>query len=383
MKIALISPSAGHLRDIGGALQAGGHDVQLYEGGKSRMREVAERDDPDLMLVDGMCCDTSELAQVEHVTGHHPSIAVVLLCSMHTPEFLINSMRAGVREVLPSPVTIPAVEAAVNRIAAKLAGVPAKRTGKLLAFLACKGGSGATFLATNLGWQMAETRSVLLIDLNLQFGDALSFVHDGKAPATLADVAKEIQRLDGSLLAASTVKVAPNYSILAAPEDLAHAMEVKPEQIDAILALAVTQYDFVVLDVSRTLDTIAIKALDRATKIFAVMQASVPDLRNAAKMLQAFRSLGYAQDKTELIVNRFDKTSEIGLDHMQRALGTVRLNTMPNSYREVNSSINHGDALINTARSSSVVRQLAELALSLNPRPDTSRGLLDRLFRRA
>jgi len=382
MKIALISPSAGHLRDIGGALQAGGHDVQLYEGGKSRMREVAERDDPDLMLVDGMCCDTSELAQVEHVTSHHPSIAVVLLCSMHTPEFLINSMRAGVREVLPSPVTIRPWRP--RSTGSRQAGRRAReRTGKLLAFLACKGGSGATFLATNLGWQMAETRSVLLIDLNLQFGDALSFVHDGKAPATLADVAKEIHRLDASLLAASTVKVAPNYSILAAPEDLAHAMEVKPEQIDAILALAVTQYDFVVLDVSRTLDTIAIKALDRATKIFAVMQASVPDLRNAAKMLQAFRSLGYPQDKTELIVNRFDKTSEIGLDHMQRALGTVRLNTMPNSYREVNSSINHGDALINTARSSSVARQLAELALSLSPRPDASRGLLDRLFRRA
>lgn len=383
MKIALISPSAGHLRDIGGALQAGGHDVQLYEGGKSRMREVAERDDPDLMLVDGMCCDTSELAQVEHVTSHHPSIAVVLLCSMHTPEFLINSMRAGVREVLPSPVTVPAVEAAVNRVAAKLAGVPAKRTGKVLAFVPCKGGAGATFLATNLGWQLAETRSVLLIDLNMQFGDALSFVHDGKAPATLSDVAKEINRLDASLLAASTVKAAPNYSILAAPEDLAHAMEVKPEQIDAILALAVSQYDFVVLDVSRTLDTIAIKALDRATKIFAVMQASVPDLRNAARLLHAFRSLGYAQDKTELIVNRFDKNSEIGLDHMQRALGPVRVNTMPNSYREVNASINHGDALINTARSSNVVRQLAEFALSLSPRPDTARGLLDRLFRRA
>jgi pilus assembly protein CpaE len=383
MKIALISPSADHLREIGGALQAGGHDVQMYEGGKSRMREVAEQEHPHLMLVDGMCCDTSELTQVEHVTFHYPSIAVVLLCSMHTPEFLINSMRAGVREVLPSPVTASAVEAAVNRVAAKLAGVPVKQPGKVLAFISCKGGSGATFLATNLGWQLAESKSVLLIDLNLQFGDALSFVHDGKAQATLADVAKEIGRLDASLLAASTVKVAPNFSILAAPEDLAHAMEVKPEHVDAILSLAVGQYDFVLLDVSRTLDTIAIKALDRATKIFAVMQSSLPDLRNAAKMLQTFKSLGYPADKAELILNRFEKSGEIGLDHVQRALGTVRLNTIPNSYREVNTSINHGDALINTARSNTVARQLAEFAMSLSPRPETGRGLLDRLFRRA
>ena len=28
-----------------------------------------------------------------------------------------------------------------------------------------------------LGWELAQSRSVLLIDLNLQFGDALAFVH--------------------------------------------------------------------------------------------------------------------------------------------------------------------------------------------------------------
>jgi pilus assembly protein CpaE len=275
---------------VGRVLEAKGHAASLFEGGKSRMREIAEREQPDLMLVDGMCCDTAELAQVEYVTTHHPSVAVILLCSTHTPEFLINSMRAGVREVLPSPVTPPALEAAVARVAAKLIGLPARKTGKILAFMPCKGGAGATFLATNLGWQLAETKSVLLIDLNLQFGDALSFVHDGKAPSTLADVAKDISRLDASLLAASTVKVAPNYSILAAPEDLAHAMEVKPEHIDAILSLAVTQYDFVLLDVPRLLDTMAIKALDRAWRIFPVLQSGLPDLRNAGKLLEAFKA---------------------------------------------------------------------------------------------
>ncbi len=386
MKIAAISPSRAHLEEIGRGLEAQGHAVSLFEGGKSRMREIAERMQPDLVLVEGMCCDTAELAQVEYVTTHHPSIAVILLCSTHTPEFLINSMRAGVREVLPSPVTTSALEAAVGRVAAKLAGSPARKLGKILAFMPCKGGAGATFLATNLGWQLAETKSVLLIDLNLQFGDALSFVHDGKAASTLADVAKDISRLDASLLAAATVKVMPNYSILAAPEDLAHAMEVKPEHIEAILSLAVTQYDFVVLDVARSLDTIAIKALDRAWRIFPVLQSALPDLRNAGKLLQAFKSLGYSPEKTELIINRFDKTSEISIDHVQHSVGSVRLNTVPNSYREVNASINHGDPLTRTARGNTVARHLADFAQTLSPRPDETRaggGLLERLFRRA
>jgi pilus assembly protein CpaE len=384
MKIAVISPSPAHLNEMASVLQAKGHTTLLFEGGKSRMREIAEREQPDLMLADGMCCDIDELAQVEHVTTHHPSLAVILLCSTHTPEFLINSMRAGVREVLPSPVAAAALEAAVGRVAAKLVAAPTRKMGQVLAFMSCKGGAGATFLATNLGWQLAETRNVLLIDLNLQFGDAISLVHDGKAPKTLAEVAKDISRLDASLLAACTVKVGPRFSILAAPEDVAHAMEVKPEHIDAILGIAVTQYDFVILDLPRSLDTLVIKALDRARRIFPVLQSGLPDLRNAGKLLEAFKSLGYPADRTELIVNRFDKASDIGIDQIQRSLGKVRLNTVPNSYREVNASINHGDPLMRTARGNTVARHLADLAETLNPQPESPRnGLLDRLFKRA
>ena len=383
MKIAVISPNKNHLQDIGKVLEAQSHAVVLIDGGKSRMRTVADEVQPDLMLVDGMCCDPNELVQVEHVITHFPKIAVILLCASQTPEFLINSMRAGVREVLPSPVSAEALQAAVSRIAAKLTGVHGKSTGKVLAFMPCKGGSGTTFLATNLGYQLAETRSVLLIDLNLQFGDALSFVYDGKPASTLADVAHDISRLDASFLAASSVKIAANYSILAAPEDISKAMEIKPEHIDAILGLAVTQYDFVLLDMSRTLDTLAIKALDRAYRIFPVLQAGLPSLRHANKLLPVFKSLGYPQDKIELIVNRFEKGSEISLDDIQRSLGTANLRTVPNSYKEVNASINHGDALAEVTRSNAVTKNLAEFALSLSPKQEESRSLLDRLLRRA
>ncbi|NUO72419.1 MAG: AAA family ATPase, partial [Frateuria sp.] len=352
-------------------------------GGKSRMREVADHEQPDLMLVDGICCDLAELSHVEDVTTRHPATTVVLLCSTYSPEFLITSMRSGVREVLPSPVSQEALEATLERIEAKMSKAQRGKRGKILAFMACKGGSGATFLATNLAWQLAERGSVLLVDLNLQFGDALSFVHDGSAPSTIANVARDIVRLDASLLAASTLKVAPNYSILPAPDDMAQAVEVKPEHVDAILELAAAQYDFIVLDVPRALDTVAIRALDRAWRIFGIMQSTLPDLRNASKMLAAFRSLGYPPDRTELVVNRFERSSEIGVEEIQRSLGSVRLRTVPNSYKDVSASINHGDPLVKTSRSNAVARTLAEFAQSLSPRQEEARGLIGRLFRRA
>jgi pilus assembly protein CpaE len=292
-------------------------------------------------------------------------------------------MRAGVREVLPSPASSIALLAAVNRIAAKLVGIHAGSTGKILAFVPCKGGSGATFLATNLGYHLAESKTVLLIDLNLQFGDALSFVHEGKPVSTIAGIAQDISRLDASFLAASTVKVAPNYSILAAPENPSEAMEIKPEHIDAVLSLAVSQYDFVLLDTGRAIDTLSIRALDRAHRIFPVLQAGLPYLRNANKLLAVYKSLGYPSDKIGWIINRFERSGEIGLDDMRRSLGTVNLHTVPNSYKEVNASVNHGNPLIETARSNVVTRNLAELALSLSPKHEESRSLFGRWFKRA
>ena len=385
MKIAVISPNATHLQTMRRVLEAASHTVLVMDGGKSRMRAVAEQNRPDLMLVDGMCCDPQELVQVEYVTTHHPATAVILLCATHSPEFLLNSMRAGVREVLPSPAPDSALQAAVERVGAKLRG-RGQSQGKILAFMPCKGGSGATFLASNLGFQLAEQRRVLLIDLNLQFGDALSFVHDGTPASTLADLSHDISRLDASFLDASTVKVSAHYSVLAAPDDLSQAMEIKPEHIDAILTLAVQHYDFVLLDMGRTLDTFAIKVLDRADRIHPVFQATLPGLRNASKLLAVFRSLGYAQDKSELIVNRFERSGAIGLDAIKRALGLgVTLRTVPNSFKEVNASINHGSALALEARSNPVTRALAEMAESLHPAPaeDAKNGFLSRLFHRA
>jgi pilus assembly protein CpaE len=383
MKIAIISPNRTHLDEMDRVLRARAHTVSLFDGGKSRMRTVVEQDRPDLLLVDGMCCDPNELTMVEHVTTHHPRTAVVLLCASHTPEFLLNSMRAGVREVLPSPATASALEAAIDRVAAKLAGAQGQSAGKVLALMPCKGGSGATFLATNLAFQLSEHSSVLLIDLNLQFGDALAFVSDEKPNSTLADVARDIGRLDASFLAASAVAITPNFRLLAAPEDPSNAMEVKPEHIDAILNLAVLQHDFVLLDMARTLDTLSIRALDRAHRIYPVLQADLPDLRNAAKLLGVFKSLGYAPDKIELIVNRFEKSGEIGSKEVRRSLGGIAQRTIPDSPKEVAAAINRGAPLAQLSRTNPVVKSLAEMASALAPREEESPSFFHRLFGRA
>ena len=199
-------------------------------------------------------------------------------------------------------------------------------------------------------------------------------VHDRKATSDIAEVARNLSRLDASFLRASVVHVTPNYEILAAPDDPAQSMQVKPEHLDAILNLAVNQYDFIILDLSKTLDELTIKALDRAHNVFLVVQTMLPYIRNASRMLTVFRSLGYPPDKVELIVNRFWKNGEIGLDDLRATLGPNKMRLVPNGYKEVAKAINQGVPLATISKSSPVLKAITELMQSLLPKPDQVPG---------
>jgi pilus assembly protein CpaE len=386
LKIAVISPNSAHLEDIGRYLQnpEGARAVALHEGGMSKVRVVADQLRPDLIILDSMCRDLEELPVLEYVSTQHPRTVMVMLCANHTPEFLIHAMRAGVREVLKSPVTKEVLLTAVDRIEQRL-GLAAKprEPGTIAAFMPCKGGSGATFLATNLGYQLAaENKKVLLIDLNLQFGDAVLYIHDNKPATNLGDIARNIQRLDASFLAGNLVKISPNYGVLAAPEDPGQAIEVKPEHVDVLLNVAVNHYDFIILDVGRVLDAVTIKALDRANYIFPVMQLTLPFVRDANRLISAFRTLGYSKDKTRLVVNRLEKTSELKLADVERSLGLSAFKTFPNSYEAVAAAVNHGRPIASFARTNPVAKGLQELAQALIRPAGESGSLLGKLLRR-
>jgi len=387
VRIAVISPSSTSLQQLGRHLELpkGDRIVALHEGGASQIRAVADQQQPDLIIVESMCRDVDDLRLVEYVSAQHPHTAIVMLCANHSSEFLLNAMRAGVREVLRSPVSQEALSTCVERVEQRL-GLQrqSKQRGEIFAFIPCKGGSGSTFVATNLGYQVsAENKKVLLVDLNLQFGDAVLFVHDTKPPHSLADVAHNITRLDASFLSGTLVNVSPTYSVLAAPEDPAYAIEVKPEHVEALLDLAVKHYDFVILDLGRTLDAVTIKALDRANFVFPVMQMTLPFVRDASRLLAVFRSLSYAREKIRLVVNRYDKRDEIGLDDVKRTLGLAPFRTLPNSYEAVAAAVNQGRPIASFAKNNVMTKALQEMAQVLTRSAGEEAAFLGKLLRRS
>src|SRR5207244_2183241 len=130
----------------------------------------------------------------------------------------------------------------------------------------------------------------------------------------------------------SMLNVAPNYGVLAAPEDPAQSADIKPDHIEQLLKLARQHYDFILLDVGRNLDSVSIRALDQADMIFPILQTTLPYIRDGKRLLSVFRSLDYPRDRIHLIVNRHEKNGDIKLKDLQTAFGTEVYRTIPNHY---------------------------------------------------
>ncbi|WP_426194800.1 AAA family ATPase [Massilia sp. DWR3-1-1] len=387
MKTLLISRDGALHDEI--AAQGAARVPPLHIGAtRASLRDALDRvlvDPPELVIIDAKHGDATDVGLLDRFCKLHAASNFILLTSaIEQHDLLIRAMRAGVREVLPLPLVHHAFHEALDRIT-NTSAIPATHDGKVLAFISCKGGSGATFISTNFGYALATLadKKVMLIDLHGQFGDAALYVSDQKPVMTLADVCSQIARIDGPFLESCLVHVGGGFGVLAAADDPAHAGNLKPEQMDTLLRVARQHYDFIVLDVGRQIDAMSLRALDNADAIYPILQLALPDIRDGRRLLDIFRSLGYPVDSIRLIVNRYEKGGKLRLQDLQSALGAEVLHTIPNDYMAVTDSVNQGVPVLQLSRSSAVARSLIELVeLMATRRVTETKGLFDRLFGR-
>lgn len=347
-----------------------GVNVSAHVGGARSLQAVMSKEKPDVVLLALLRPDDAAFELIEAATLRHPAVMVLLVSEDSGMATLKRAMRAGVRDVLPGPLNAAAVQAGVDYVedSKSITSQFVDNEGTLYAFMPAKGGCGCTFLVTNLAYLLAKaSRRVLIVDLNLYFGDAASYLTSRKSEASVVDVARQSRRLDGALLEASVLKVRESLHVLCAPELPYQLEEVTPETVAAILSLARTEYDFVLLDMARTMDPAAVKALDLAERIHVVTGQTLPALQDARRIIGVFEGLGYSREKIQLVLNRYTKGSQIPLGEVERATGYKVTRVLPASDEAVLASINQGIPLAKLAARDPVARALNEWAQALSP----------------
>lgn len=345
------------------------HQVATQTGGTVDLARTMTREDVDLAVASLPGMTTEDLGHIESALTVNPKASLILVSGDQSSEFLLRAMRAGVREVVPLDGPRESLISAFHRQTTRLDTIKGGgKKARVIAFMPAKGGSGSTFLATNLGFVLASHgKRVAVLDLNLQFGDVALFVSDKRPKSNVADVCREAHRLDAELLEASMMNIGENFAVLAAPDSPERSPEVRPDVVERIIALARTRFDIVILDVGRILEAVSIKALDEAETIYLVVQAALPTLHDARRLVGVLQGLGYDREKLKIVLNRIDKKGDIGVREVAKTLGYDVTQQVPNSYVNVVHSINHGVPILRHAPTDPVSQALIEWAEQIDP----------------
>ena len=293
------------------------------------------------------------------------------------------AMQAGARDFLPEPVAAEELLAALNRMVKDTRSSSGSNTGKLLAVINAKGGSGATLLACNLAHQLsAKGGDTLLLDLDLQFGSVAHYL-DVQPLHSHVEVLQQIEGMDSVALRGFCNHFSPTLHVLGGREnELCLPMDVRLEQLEALLHLARSSYDWVVVDLPRQIDHLTGITLEQADRVFIVVQQSISHLKDASRLTRILRDeLGVQASHLQILVNRYNKTAPITLRDISASLQCTELQKLPNDFAVVSESQNTGVPLGLQAPRAPITQALHELTIDLLGKPVVvEQGLLQRAF---
>jgi len=306
-------------------------------------------------------------------------VPVIALAATKDADLILRALRAGVSEFVVNGDDDDLLRAIV-RLSHPKADSGA---GKITAIVPAKGGVGTTAIATNLaGVLQAGKARTCLVDLDLHFGDVLSFLDISSAYA-ISDLIANMRRLDAELLDSSLTRHASGVSVLAQSHRLDEAEGITVDSISAMLTFLRQHFDAVIVDGIRGFTEMSLAALDGCDHILLICTQDVPSVRNARRCIEIFNQLGYATDKTHVVLNRYNKRSSIDLTVVEDTIGIAVAATVANDFPSIIRSINTGVMLSEAAPRSKLAEDIAALASIVRgdgAKKQGKRGLLSGLF---
>ncbi|KZX52074.1 hypothetical protein A3710_08730 [Stutzerimonas frequens] len=353
-------------------LVSNGHTDPLY--GLEQM--------PDLLLLHVSHLWREELAALQqHPLQQRPPL---LVCGPQDDRDCMRmAMQASARDFLPEPLVEQELLAAISRIALEARDGHGSG-GKVIAIMNAKGGSGATMLACNLAHSLsAYGRRTLLLDLDLQFG-TVAHCLDVRPSHSHMEVLQRIDELDSVALHGFCSHFSPTLDVLGGrASELCLTQDIQLEQVEALLRLARSSYEWVVVDLPRQIDHLTGITLEQADQVYVVLQQSLSHLKDAVRLVRIMREdLGIRGDRLQLVVNRYDKTAPVSLKDIAEALHCGVPQRLPNDYAVINESQNTGVPLGLHAPRAPLTQGIRQMAQELLGKDTAEQGLLKRTFGR-
>jgi pilus assembly protein CpaE len=303
---------------------------------------------------------------IEGAIKQRPDRPIVVLAEGARNGFVRRVFEAGADDVVSLPEVPERVAFAFQKAVARRQGAAAA-SGIALAPMVCvlgpKGGTGKTLTSANLAVTLATTgKKVVLIDLDLQFGDVGLTL--GLTPErTLYDLAKSGGSLDIEKLETYLTSHVSGARVLLAPTRPDQASFVSTDLLRDAFTLLRSNYDCVVVDTPPGFTPEVIAAIDASTHICLVGMLDSLSLKNTKLGLETLELMGYENGRITLLLNRAGSRMGITTEDVSTILGRSPDVLIP-SDRDIAKSMTDGVPIVLSAERSEAAnafRSLAEL----------------------
>jgi pilus assembly protein CpaE len=295
-------------------------------------------------------------------------------------------IRRGVSEYLTPPLQ----PLQIIRTITSLYSDPATPfVGRSLAFVGAKGGVGASSLAHNVAYILAEhlLSNTIVADFDLPFGTAgLDFNQDPLQG--VADALSKPDRLDPVLLDRMTARCTDRLSLFAAPADLAQDHEFSAEAYEEVTSKIRSIAPFVVFDLPHVWGAWMRKTLLSADDVVIVAAPELASLRNAKNIIDLIGKGRPNDAPPKLIINQVNLPGrpEIPVKDFAKALGVEPALCLPFDAKLFGQAANNGQMLheVNPkAKASEGLLQFVQQLVRREAQVQRPRSLIERLLKKA
>ncbi|MDA5557094.1 AAA family ATPase [Shimia sp. MMG029] len=313
-------------------------------------------------------------------------IRTLLIAEDVTPASLHHLLRQGADEFIPYPLPPGELQTAIEKLRAvsqqsevkqtphvTLSASQESREGVLIAVHGLAGGTGATTLATNLGWELASIKdnapSVCLIDLDLQFGTMSTYL-DLPRPDSVFELITDTESMDSDSFGQALQTYEDTLHVLTAPADIIPLDLVGPADIERVLEMARKHYDYVIVDMPSTLVQWSEVVLQAAHIYFATMEIDMRSAQNAMRLKRALQAEDLPFEKLRYVMNRAPKFTDLaGKSRVKRLAESLSISIdlhLPDGGKQIVQASDHGQPLAVSAAKNPLRKEIAKLAASLH-----------------
>ena len=357
----------------------------ILPAGPQELFALRNQEQPEVIIIGPDVAHEDALRFAKIFDVQVPELSLVLVSDVD-PAFFLEAMRAGIRDILSPQADAAEIRVLLERACQSFAtrhrnheAPPAENGGKglVIGVFSPKGGVGKTTLATNIaiGLGKIAPMSVVIVDLDLQFGDVASGLYLNPQH-TVTDAVTPAASQDPLVLKAFlTVHPAGIYALCAPPNPV-DADHITPEQISHLLEQLAQEFQYVVLDTAPGMPEIGLAAMEQCTDVVWVSGMDIPSLRGLRSGLEVLRQLEILPESRHVVLNMADSKTGLNVQDVESTIGAPVDVSIPRS-RAVALSTNRGIPVLQESKKDPAVKSLRQLVERFNPawRTQTQRKL--------